>query len=357
MHFLKLRSDSMVVCLSILNTWGGHPSQMWQPGKSTVLAVLVSVQAMILGAPFPLLNEPGLGSLGEAPEVIHHRNHIQLKTVKYAMIGWLLKRKSPKARIDVWDDVVETYWKYHGQAALSTVEMWSVQNPAIKVFTKTSLHTNMWVNPAAKQQQLPSTSEDLLKKLQDLLQPLLHKTKPSSKTGSLKVSDTTDRDSSDDALNTDNYATGDTSISTSTSTDSLQPKKKNSTKGKRKEPTNSSPDSSKEFTKRGSKRRKTAADEDEAVESDSEDIMQEIVPDEKPEHDLNSSKENASSGRWVYTGGKSLKEVRAVCHAFDLTPARSINDSISRIEDHVNGEGRMSDELALTHGEIVKSMN
>ena len=43
------------VCLSLLGTWQGEP---WQPGKSTLLQVLVSIQSLIL-VNDPYFNEPG----------------------------------------------------------------------------------------------------------------------------------------------------------------------------------------------------------------------------------------------------------------------------------------------------------
>jgi baculoviral IAP repeat-containing protein 6 len=47
------------VCLSLLNTWAG-PS--WEPGRSTLLQVLLSIQSLIL-VPDPYFNEPGFGAL------------------------------------------------------------------------------------------------------------------------------------------------------------------------------------------------------------------------------------------------------------------------------------------------------
>ncbi|KAK9664204.1 hypothetical protein RND81_14G025800 [Saponaria officinalis] len=46
------------VCLSLLNTWQGGKDEMWLPDKSTMLQVLVSIQALILNAE-PFFNEPG----------------------------------------------------------------------------------------------------------------------------------------------------------------------------------------------------------------------------------------------------------------------------------------------------------
>ncbi|KAJ4975095.1 hypothetical protein NE237_000201 [Protea cynaroides] len=46
------------VCLSLLNTWTGDANQRWIPGKSTMLQVLVSIQALVLNEK-PYFNEPG----------------------------------------------------------------------------------------------------------------------------------------------------------------------------------------------------------------------------------------------------------------------------------------------------------
>lgn len=46
------------VCLSLLGTWSGKQRENWIPGESTMLQVLVSIQALILNAD-PFFNEPG----------------------------------------------------------------------------------------------------------------------------------------------------------------------------------------------------------------------------------------------------------------------------------------------------------
>nr|XP_043610235.1 putative ubiquitin-conjugating enzyme E2 38 [Erigeron canadensis]XP_043610236.1 putative ubiquitin-conjugating enzyme E2 38 [Erigeron canadensis] len=50
--------DNGYVCLSLLNTWDGDKNEMWLPGTSTMLQVLVSIQGLILNAK-PYFNEPG----------------------------------------------------------------------------------------------------------------------------------------------------------------------------------------------------------------------------------------------------------------------------------------------------------
>ncbi|XP_019171907.1 PREDICTED: putative ubiquitin-conjugating enzyme E2 38 [Ipomoea nil] len=51
--------ENGLVCLSLLNTWRGPKETRWQPGVSTMLQVLVSIQALVLNHA-PLHNEPML---------------------------------------------------------------------------------------------------------------------------------------------------------------------------------------------------------------------------------------------------------------------------------------------------------
>ncbi|XP_077252626.1 uncharacterized protein LOC143892034 [Tasmannia lanceolata] len=54
------------VCLSLLNTWFGDRDEQWTPGKSTILQVLISIQALVLNAK-PYFNEPGCASTVGTP--------------------------------------------------------------------------------------------------------------------------------------------------------------------------------------------------------------------------------------------------------------------------------------------------
>ncbi|PIA26952.1 hypothetical protein AQUCO_08400010v1 [Aquilegia coerulea] len=54
--------DCGKVCLSLLNTWEGRKEEKWTPRKSTVLQVLLSIQALVLNAK-PFFNEPGYASM------------------------------------------------------------------------------------------------------------------------------------------------------------------------------------------------------------------------------------------------------------------------------------------------------
>ncbi|KAL7545527.1 hypothetical protein ACHAWF_008889 [Thalassiosira exigua] len=46
------------VCLSLLNTWSGPK---WDPGQSSILQILVSIQGLIMGVEHPYYMEPGYG--------------------------------------------------------------------------------------------------------------------------------------------------------------------------------------------------------------------------------------------------------------------------------------------------------
>ncbi|XP_058771571.1 probable ubiquitin-conjugating enzyme E2 24 [Vicia villosa] len=50
--------ESGKVCLSLLNTWSGTATEVWNPGSSTVLQVLLSLQALVLNEK-PYFNEAG----------------------------------------------------------------------------------------------------------------------------------------------------------------------------------------------------------------------------------------------------------------------------------------------------------
>ncbi|KAG8069369.1 hypothetical protein GUJ93_ZPchr0005g15691 [Zizania palustris] len=54
------------VCLSLLNTWSGTGCEKWNPSNSTMLQVLVSIQALVLNAK-PYFNEPGYAMHANTP--------------------------------------------------------------------------------------------------------------------------------------------------------------------------------------------------------------------------------------------------------------------------------------------------
>ncbi|KAK4118741.1 hypothetical protein N657DRAFT_326782 [Parathielavia appendiculata] len=79
------------VCLSLLGTWGG---QSWEPDRSSILQILVSIQAMIFNDK-PYHNEPGYEY--HEPEqykkqIEQYNRQVEQKTVDHAILGWLTER-------------------------------------------------------------------------------------------------------------------------------------------------------------------------------------------------------------------------------------------------------------------------
>ena len=369
LHYPSL-SNTSIVCLSILNTWGGDESQMWQPGKSTILAVLVSIQAMILGAPVPWLNEPGLEAHGESAQAIEHKLMIQIKTIKYAMIAWLMKIKPADGKVepDVWNDIVEAYWKYNSKSVLQTVEQWSLENPHIKSYHKATLQDmGMWAEGDSESDLAPhikidpkGKTENLALKLQELV--LFEANKRVIPTEQESLS----RESDDGSwtglkgLSLGEVLIEGTSISKTGDKVSQEIVSEESRNGKRKE--SDAPEESKkdQNQKGGSKRQKTTkAKKDDANTSSFENDMGDAQPHGESKQYLDGpqgdsqSKDDGLAGKWIYTGGRSIKEIRAVFQEFDLTPARSIDNSIARLEDYVNNRCEANNDLVLKHGKRV----
>src|SRR5436190_12350850 len=102
---LLVRTDKVIVCLSLLGTWqDGDAAAQWQPGKSTILSVLISIQAMIF-AEDPWRNQPGFASMvGEEADRKSRAyvKFVQPLTVRFAMLDWLQK---DRLRRGIWSDV------------------------------------------------------------------------------------------------------------------------------------------------------------------------------------------------------------------------------------------------------------
>lgn len=73
--------------MSLLNTHQSEDaSERWQPHKTTLLSVFVSIQAMILGTNATIDRDLPPGSIAE--------KHVQGKTVYCIMLYWLAGEKA-----------------------------------------------------------------------------------------------------------------------------------------------------------------------------------------------------------------------------------------------------------------------
>ena len=98
------------VCLSLLGTshrcdillthsgtWPGPPESMWQPWKSTLLQVLLSIQSMIL-CDNPYANEPAFyNSSASSSESRAYSRAVRLQSVRHTILGQLNRSSS-----DMW---------------------------------------------------------------------------------------------------------------------------------------------------------------------------------------------------------------------------------------------------------------
>ncbi|GFS41136.1 ubiquitin-conjugating enzyme 25 [Actinidia rufa] len=107
--------DCGKVCLSLLNTWSGNKNEMWMPKTSTMLQVLVSIQALILNTN-PFFNEPGYAEMyrgqdGERRSKAYNEDVFifSLKTMMYTL------RRPPKH----FEDFVAGHFRLRGHSILS----------------------------------------------------------------------------------------------------------------------------------------------------------------------------------------------------------------------------------------------
>jgi ubiquitin-conjugating enzyme E2 O len=89
--------ESGKVCLSLLKTWAGTGNEVWNPDGSTVLQLLLSLQALVLNEK-PYFNEAGYDKFvgkadGEKNSITYNENTFLLscKSMMYIL------HKPPKA--------------------------------------------------------------------------------------------------------------------------------------------------------------------------------------------------------------------------------------------------------------------
>ncbi|KAF0917533.1 hypothetical protein E2562_020910 [Oryza meyeriana var. granulata] len=103
------------VCLSLLGTWSGSGCETWNPVQSTMLQVLVSIQALILNEK-PYFNEPGYASFansvsGERTAIEYNDNTFlhSCRTMLYSL------RRPPEH----FADLVTSHFRERGHTILA----------------------------------------------------------------------------------------------------------------------------------------------------------------------------------------------------------------------------------------------
>lgn len=110
------------VCLSLLGTWQGDQGESWHAKTSTLLQVLMSIQALIL-VPDPFFNEPGYERSRGTPDgdrqSRQYNEVIREATVRYAMIAQL---KSPTPELK---DAIVAHFRMRKAPILEQVKGWA----------------------------------------------------------------------------------------------------------------------------------------------------------------------------------------------------------------------------------------
>ncbi|GAA5993591.1 hypothetical protein JCM10908_000129 [Rhodotorula pacifica] len=120
------------VCLSLLGTWSGTPEEMWQPNKSTILQVLLSITSMILGTNYPFYNEPGFGAPRDDDRNKTYNKNISLATARWAILDWL---ENDKYKQSIWADVIASHFLLRRSQILATVKDWAKKDPRLHAWT------------------------------------------------------------------------------------------------------------------------------------------------------------------------------------------------------------------------------
>ncbi|KAI6886565.1 hypothetical protein KC334_g15627, partial [Hortaea werneckii] len=102
------------VCLSLLGTWSGEP---WKAGQSTILQILVSIQAMIF-CDEPWCNEPGRENQAETLQSKEYSRGLRPHTIKAAMLDWMANKET------VWSEVVRRHFEIHENEIVACVDEW-----------------------------------------------------------------------------------------------------------------------------------------------------------------------------------------------------------------------------------------
>ncbi|GAA5917479.1 hypothetical protein JCM6882_004895 [Rhodosporidiobolus microsporus] len=122
------------VCLSLLGTWAGAPEEMWQPSKSTILQVLLSITSMILGTNYPFYNEPGYGAPRDDERNKNYNKNCSLATTRWAILDWIA---GDKFKDSMWSDVIASHFLLNRSTVLSTLADWAAKDARIKKWTPT----------------------------------------------------------------------------------------------------------------------------------------------------------------------------------------------------------------------------
>lgn len=117
------------VCLSLLGTWNGQQGESWNPGLSTFLQVIISIQSLIF-VDNPYFNEPSYEKTMKTEQGIaassQYNDKVRLDTIRVAMIDQL---KNPAHS---YESFIANHFKLKRDEILSTVNTWLSESTKYK---------------------------------------------------------------------------------------------------------------------------------------------------------------------------------------------------------------------------------
>jgi ubiquitin-protein ligase len=160
------------VCLSLLGTWRGHATENWDAKMSTMLQVLVSVQAIIM-AEEVYFNEPGFeneaGTVEGEKKNEGYANIVRFANVKFAMLGQL--KNPPRG----FESVIKRHFYVKRQEVLTEVHHW-VELASRNEAAYTGLvqdHNHTWCSQFKQSKtRYKEMLEEVVKQLEDALNKL-----------------------------------------------------------------------------------------------------------------------------------------------------------------------------------------
>lgn len=106
------------VCLSILGTWSGPG---WNPELSSILQVLISIQAMVMNED-PIVNEPSWGKLKGSDKALGYYSKLRHGTMQYAMLDHLTEMPYG------FEDVLQAHFWLKKDEIKAQAEEWRAAN-------------------------------------------------------------------------------------------------------------------------------------------------------------------------------------------------------------------------------------
>lgn len=112
------------ICLSLLGTWPGDANEMWNPAKSSIFQIFISIQSLVMTEDV-YYNEPGYesmrntenGRLGNEG----YSNVVRLANIRHAMIDMI--RKPPAG----FEEVVRRHFAIKKGEILEECQKWISQ--------------------------------------------------------------------------------------------------------------------------------------------------------------------------------------------------------------------------------------